>query len=273
MTTKNAILMIVKQNSGIDYNSLLNKFASSYSNINSARAALSRSLKDLTSFGFLERRGGRFVLLPKGESEIYSAIKNKLVLSLNSSMRQKQPASDIDSIVGKLQILIERAKQDRDLLRTSRTSLDFRISDFEKARVDVEKKARHLEYLSKVLGEQINSLKEMDFYDAHELSFDSAAASRLGLALAALQDAEFTVECSNPQVLPILSEQAQAKPRESAFTLQKAAAAGFVEFLEKNKTAFSEPPITIFSSALKASIHRERLSLLGPFSEVQKWRQ
>ena len=72
MTTKNAILMIVKQNSGIDYNSLLNKFASSYTNANSARAALSRSLKDLTAFGFLARKGNRFYLLEKGESEIYS---------------------------------------------------------------------------------------------------------------------------------------------------------------------------------------------------------
>ena len=69
MTTKNAILLIVKQNNGIDYNSLLNKFSSSYSNINSARAALSRSLKDLISFGFslperMKQRGscGKWIL-------------------------------------------------------------------------------------------------------------------------------------------------------------------------------------------------------------------
>ncbi len=273
MTTRNAILLIVKQNSGIDYNSLLNKFASSYSNINSARAALSRSLKDLTSFGLLERRGGRFFLLPKGEGEIYSAVKNKLVLSLNSSMKQKQPAGEIDSIVEKLQTLIERAKQDKDLLRTSRSSLDFRISDLEKARHDVDGKARHLEYLSKVLGEQVNSLKEMDFYDSHETGFAPETASKLGAFLFALQDAEFTVECQNTQVLSILAEQAGSKPRESAFTLQKGAVVQFLDFLGRNAAAFSEPAITVFSSAVKAQLHRGRMSLSGPFSEIQKWRQ
>ncbi len=271
MTTKNAILMIVKQNNGIDYNSLLSKFASSYSNINSARAALSRSLKDLTSFGLLERKGGRVYLLLKGESEIYSAVKNKLVLSLNASLRQRQPSADIDSIVEKLQALIERAKQDKDLLRTSKSSLDFRISDLEKVRSETERKARHLDYLTKVLGEQVGSLKDMDFYDANERSIDREAISVLTTALSAMPESEFTVECRNPQVLSILAENAGAKPRETSFSLPKDFAPQFLDFLLKNRAAFAEPPIVIFSSVLKAQFHREKMLVSGPFSEVRKF--
>ena len=81
MTTKNAILLIVKQNPGIDYNSLLTKFASSYSNANSARAALSRSLKDLTTFGLLRKTDNKYFLMEKGQGEIHSEIKNKLALA------------------------------------------------------------------------------------------------------------------------------------------------------------------------------------------------
>src|SRR3989338_4288744 len=128
MTTKNAILLIVKQNHGIDYNSLLTKFASSYSNSNPARAALSRSLKDLTTFGLLRKTDNKYFLMEKGQGEIYSEIKNKLVLALNSVVRGKHPVDDIDSIVQKLQILIERGRQDRDLLKTARSSLDFPVS-------------------------------------------------------------------------------------------------------------------------------------------------
>src|SRR3989344_6568228 len=148
MTTKNAILLIVKQNPGIDYNSLLNKFASSYSNANSARAALSRSLKDLTVFAFLSRKENRYYLLDKGEGEIYSEIKNKLVIALNSVMKEKNPVKEIDQIVEKLQILIERGRQDRDLLKTSKSSLDFSISHLEDISGQLEKKVKHLEYLS-----------------------------------------------------------------------------------------------------------------------------
>ncbi|MEM4363687.1 MAG: hypothetical protein QXS90_00245, partial [Candidatus Diapherotrites archaeon] len=88
MTTKSAILLIVKQNPGIDYNSMLGKFASSYSNLNSARAALSRSLKDLSALGMIEKKENKFYLLEKGQAEIYSAMKNKLVLNINALLKE-----------------------------------------------------------------------------------------------------------------------------------------------------------------------------------------
>ncbi len=272
MTTKNAILMIVKQSSGIDYNSLLNKFASSYSNINSCRAALSRSLKDLTSFGFLRKEGGRFYLLAKGEAEIYSAVKNKLVLSLNAAMKQKHPSQDIDSIVQKLHILIERGKEDKDLLRTSKTSLDFSISDLEKAKAELEAGLTHLSYLARVFGEQIAALKEMDFYDVHETSLSAESAGRLALALSGLQDSEFTIECRDQPTLALLAEQSGAKPRETSFVLQKVSLPLFLDPMQKNAYSISRFPVTIFSSALKAQFVSGKIILSGPFSEIQKWR-
>ncbi|VVB98999.1 Uncharacterised protein [uncultured archaeon] len=271
MTTKNAILMIVKQSNGIDYNSLLSKFAASYSNINSGRAALSRSLKDLITFGFLEKKGGRIFLLPKGEAEIYSAVKNKLILGLNAAMRHRKPANDIEPVVEKLQILIERSRQDKDLLKTSKSSLDFTISGLETAKAELEEKAKHLEYLSKVFGDQISSLKEMDFHDSCERQLDGKSAEALSAIFSAMPDAEFTIECRSPQVLQIIAERFNAKPKETSFSLPKALFRDFAEFIGQNREAFSEPPIALFSSSLRAQFRAGRITLFGPFSEIRKW--
>lgn len=273
MTTKNAILMIVKQNSGIDYNSLLNKFASSYSSINSARAALSRSLKDLITFGLVEKKGGRVYILQKGESEIYSAVKNKLVLSLNSAMKQKRPENEIEPVVEKLQILIERSRQDRDLLKTSKSSLDFTVSDLERAKEGLEKKVKHLDYLSRVFSEQISSLREMDFYDSHERPVDSQSIKGLSDVFSSLPDSEFTVDCRGQQVLQIIAEHFGLKPKETRLSVPKGIMSEFLTFIGNNRKAFAEPAIIIFSSVLKAEFMHETVRLYGPYSEIQKWRQ
>lgn len=272
MTTKNAILMIVKQNNGVDYNSLLAKFSSSYSNVNSARAALSRSLKDLTTFGFLERRGNRFFLLPKGEADIYAAVKNKLVLSLNTAMKQKHPGHEIDSIVQKLHILIERGKEDKDLLKTSKTSLDFHISDLEGAKEELDRNVKHLEYLSRVFGEQIGSLKEMDFYDQHEKELNEENAKKLSTIFRGLSDNEFVVECYAPQALAVLAEQVGAKPRETSFVVPKDSFPELISFLAKNNSVIGESQAKVFSSLLKAQFRGGKAMLSGPYSEIQKWR-
>jgi len=272
VTTKNAILMIVKQNSGIDYNSLLNKFASSYTNANSARAALSRSLKDLTAFGFLARKGNRFYLLEKGESEIYSEIKNKLVIALNDSMKQKNPHNDADLIVSKLQVLIERAKQDRDLLKTSRGSLDFSISDLERVHGGLEKSVKHQEYVSKVFSEQIGMLKELQFNDSFARQFDKDCASDLGKIFSRGDDKEFTVECNDVNALGFLSQSLKAKARNNTFSIKKKSFPKLARLVLSDSGKLSEALITVFSSNLKAQFYRSRVFLSGPYSLLADWK-
>src|SRR3989344_672569 len=273
MTTKNAILLIVKQNAGIDYNSLLTKFSSSYSNANSARAALSRSLKDLTTFGLLVKKENKYFLMEKGEGEIYSEIKNKLVLALNSLMNTKRTVDEIDSVVEKLQILIERSRQDRDLLKTSKSSLDFSISELQTVAGDLEKKTKHLEYISKVFSEQINSLKDMGFNDSFSREFSRDSLSKLASIFSSQPENEFMFESQNVVFLESLAEHASSKPKNNSLLVQKDSLKAVLEFVESGKPEFSIQPLNIFSSVLKAELLREKITLSGPYSEVSKWKE
>lgn len=273
MTTKNAILLIVKQSPGIDYNSLLTKFAASYSNANSARAALSRSLKDLTVFGFLSRKDNKYYLLDRGEAEIYSELKNKLMLALNSVLREKRPVNEIDSIVEKLQILIERGRQDKDLLKTSKSSLDFSVSDLEAIQAQLDKKVKHLEYLSKVYSEQVNTLKELDFKDSYFRQPDAASFTELAELLSSQPEQEFLLECHNIVVLEALAQEFDGKIRNDSFPVQKSQVHGLIDEIGKRAPDFTIEPVTIFSSVLKAQVFSRRITLSGPYSEVAKWKQ
>jgi len=163
MTTKNSILLMVKQNPGIEYNSLLNKFSANYSNINSARAALSRALKDLSIFGLVRRQQNSFFATDKAILLVNSEMKNKLVLKLNQAITSKKPETEINLIVQRLSTLIERAKHDSGLLKAAKASSDFSISDLEKIEKKIESQENHLHYLRKVLKNQIKTLSELDF--------------------------------------------------------------------------------------------------------------
>ena len=76
MTAKNAILLIIKQSPGIDYNSIVAKIASNYGSVNSARAALSRAIKDMNAVGLIEKRDNRLFATEKGQIQIRSEMKS-----------------------------------------------------------------------------------------------------------------------------------------------------------------------------------------------------
>jgi len=274
MTTKNSILLIVKQNQGIDYNSLLNKFSSSYSNINSARAALSRSLKDLTTFGFIAKNNNRYFILEKGESEIFSELKNKLVISLNDSLKQKNPSDNIDSIAGKMQTMIERSKQDKALLKTSKSSLDFSVSDLEKVEENLQAKIRHIDYIAKVFREQINSLKELDFNDSFSRPLDNDSILLLRKIFSSPQDSEFAVECLSPETAEALSAELGVKCRGNSFSVPKELMEKLASILMlKGQALPAGDAVKIFSSSLKAEFSNARITVSGPFSAVQEWKK
>src|SRR3989344_3673216 len=108
MTTKNAVLLIIKQFPGIDYNTLVSKIASDYGSVNSARAALSRALKDMNALGLVGKRDNRWVVLEKGTLALNSEMKNKLLFKLNTTVSSARAENEIDSIVEQLSTLIER---------------------------------------------------------------------------------------------------------------------------------------------------------------------
>ena len=156
MTAKNAILLIINQSPGIDYNSLLNKISPNYSNINSARAALSRAVKDMIIFGFIVKQKNNFFATDKATAQISSEMKNKLLMRLNHTINSRNADSDIDSIVRQLQVLIERGKQDATLLKAAKGSTKFHIQDLVVLEEKVSKQAKHFSYIQDI------------FFSAHE---------------------------------------------------------------------------------------------------------
>ena len=76
MTARNSILLIVKQQPGIEYNSLLNKIAGSYGSIESARAALSRSIRYLAALGLIARKKNKLFATGKGMAKRLARVLN-----------------------------------------------------------------------------------------------------------------------------------------------------------------------------------------------------
>ena len=60
MTFSNSVLLIIKQNNGIDHNDLFARISSRYKNHSSANSALSRTLKNQISFGLIKNENQEF---------------------------------------------------------------------------------------------------------------------------------------------------------------------------------------------------------------------
>lgn len=167
MTSKTSILLIIQQNPGIDYQTLLSKIAPNYANLNSSRAALSRVLKDAVSFGMVNRQGHQLFLTDKGMAGLKVKMHDKLVLKLNQLMRVRSVSSNPDPLVQNLSVLLERGKMDARLLDNARASVNFSVNDVEKVHAGLQENIRHLQYVEKTLSTQIHSLKEQNFPSSH----------------------------------------------------------------------------------------------------------
>lgn len=264
MTAKNTILLIIKQNQGIEYNSLLGKVSQNYSNVNSARAALSRALKDLSIFGFVTKQNNSFYITDKAESMLGSEMKNKLVLKLNQQVRSSRQSS-IESIVETLSTLIERSKHDENLLKAAKTSSDFFISDLENLQADAKKKISQLQYLERVLFEQINYLKETNFNDVKKTSFANAKETIQSVCIQQ-NISEIALEVYQGKLREILSAALPLKFRENSSSLKKENMADFFSALEKE--SFGTGDVVLFLPPIKAKIGLAECYFIGPFSSI-----
>ncbi len=177
MTLNNSILILIKQNPGIDYNDLYAKIASRYKNPASAKSALMRGLKDMASFGLIKREGTKLLITDKGLSSMSIEMKDKLVLKLNQEM--KKPLDNLDNIVKFLVILSQRGSQDKDLLNNAKENASFTINDIVELRKDMGLKRKYLKKMGELLEAQIEKLKEIDFNDSFVMTFDESFAEKI----------------------------------------------------------------------------------------------
>ncbi|MFH1545026.1 MAG: hypothetical protein ABIE23_02990 [archaeon] len=269
MTTKNSILLIIKQNQGISYNALLGKIASGYNSVNSARATLSRFLKEATSFGLVNRRENNFFITDKGTSEINREMKNKLVIKLNQLIQSKSSVEEIPSIVEKMQILIERSKNDNDLLKLARNSAEFSLSELDLLKTKLDKRIKHLNYLNKVFSEQLQSLKELSFNDSLNLEFNSDNLKKIKLIAEKMNIEEFLLESSDKEFLEKTASEFNLNPKANNLSLPFKSADKLIYLIEeRSKTSFT--PLTIYFSNVKVMINPSSVQFTAPFNVLNE---
>ncbi len=262
MVSKNSMLLIIKQKPGVQYNDVLVKISSEYSNINSARAALSRLVKDLDALGLVRRKGSQLFLTDKGVLKIQTEMKNKLILKLNDLVKESDLVNP-DPLVQQLSVLMERSKQDPDLLKVARSSISFPVSKLDSINEGIQGRAKHLAYLSRVISKQSREMRLMDFRDSvycnkkHGLK----AIERISKNL----EGDFIVKASDEMLLELQKKfegSIQGKsilfPREKFNSLAAA-------LFESNESSTS-----IIASGVRIELEKEKIKLTGPAKRVKE---
>ena len=270
MTTQNNILLIVKQNKGIDYNALLTKISPNYASINSARAALSRAMKDAMAFGLVLKQNNAFFLTQKGELSLSTELKNELLIKLNKTINVKDPVSEIDLIVKQLHTLIERSKQDTDLVKAARGSTDFFISDLNEISRQLTERSKHFDYLINVFGSQIESLKGMNFNDSQTFSLNE---ENFGKLLKIAEKSEFQqliLESNDPIFLESLAEKHGTKTKSGSLFLASAKLLDSLQEIKKYFLTDVTNNIRLNLGSIKIFIGFPRLTIIGPFNETKE---
>ncbi|MBU0635694.1 hypothetical protein KKE06_01585 [Candidatus Micrarchaeota archaeon] len=272
MTAKNAILLIIKQAPGIEYNTLLSKITPNYGSVNSARAALSRAIKDMNAIGLVERKENRFFATEKGQVQIHSEMKNKLLLKLNQTIQAKNSFQNIDSIVEQLAVLIERGKADPDLLKAAKNATQFSIEELRKTNEQLKKRSHQLNYFQEILGKQIETLQQLDFKDSVELAFDSNSLEKLKPILNQLESQEIVIDCNQQSFLESLAQELNEKTKTGTFIVPKQKLEPlFDSLLEQAKQNPFQATIRI--SKLDLEINPPKCILTGPHSQLEPFRK
>ncbi len=160
------------------FNELLTRIIPNYSSVESARAALSRVIKNLVSFEYIQKVEDFYEITDKGKKIVETKLQDKMlnnINSINDLLQKSAPAKSLqylDDIVRNFQIFLERSKEDQTLLKIGKTSATFYISDLEDIKTNVNSRLTKFE---QSLERQIQSLKELNFEDQFVINLDNNA--------------------------------------------------------------------------------------------------
>ncbi len=270
VTQKNSILLIIKQNPGIEYTALLSKISSAYSGLNSARAALSRTVKDLIAFGLVQRQEKRFFATEKGQAQINSEMKNKLLLKLNQTVFSKNAVQQIDSIIEQLSILIERGKNDADLLKAARGSTDFMISDLQIVAEQLDKRISQLNYLKEIFSRQIETLKQLDFNDAKMLPWNEKTIALLESLAQKSEPKELLFETASAQLLESVSIALGGKAKTNSIESSTEKMQQLLSALNAEAQKNLSLRATIYFSGLKVKVEPPNVFITASYSKLNE---
>ncbi|MFH1234505.1 MAG: hypothetical protein V1493_02730 [Candidatus Diapherotrites archaeon] len=262
MASKNSVLLVLKQNSGIKYHDLLAKIVGEYSNINSSRAALSRLVKNLEVLGLVCRRNEQLFLTDKGLLKIQAEMKNKLLLKIEEIVKEADHRNP-EQLVKQLSVLVERAKQEQDLQSIAKSSLSFPVSRIEKIGIRAEEHSRHLAYLSRVISKDVRALRAMDFKDSLELNAGEKKSRRIILGISKKISADFLVQCNDPEKMRQLKESFGGGAQGESVVFPVAGFEKTASFLLGCKTK-----AVIVAGDLRIDLEPEKAVITGPAKKI-----
>lgn len=259
MTFNNSVLLILKHNPGIDYNDLLAKISPRYKSPASAKSALARALKDMSSFGLVKCDSNKWFLTDKGSASMIFEMKDKLVMRLNEEM--KRPSSGLDEIVRLLVVLNQRGSQDKDLLNNARQNSTFSISDIEALRRKIRAQRKNLKKMSLLLEQQAQKLRELDFNDSIEIPFDTDTASKLAVFCAGQK---VTVETKDNDVLSKIPEHWK---KQGFIQVEGESVHLFAQLLSSMLSAKA----VLYAQGLKVTIMAGKATFFGPYLRLKEF--
>ncbi len=202
MTLSDTILLQISQKR-TSFNDLLTRIMPNYSSTASAKAALSRAIKNLVAFDHIVKKEDFYEITDKGKKIVESKLKNKMLITINDLLKKSQSNTTLihlDDIIKNIQIFLERSKEDPTLLMAGKTSATFYISDLEEVKESIEKRVSNLNRLEQVLDKQILSLKELNFEDQAISNLDSDAFEIINELINLYSVSEIMIDCDKEDI-------------------------------------------------------------------------
>lgn len=202
MTLADSILLQISQKR-TSFNDLLTRIMPNYSSTASARAALSRAIKNLVAFEHIVKKEDFYEITDKGKKIVESKLKNKMLIIINDLLKKSKATTNLvhlDDIIKNIQIFLERSKEDPTLLMAGKSSATFYISDLDELKESIEKRTSNLNRLGQALDKQILSLKELNFEDMVISNLDSAAFEIIAKLINLYSVTEIIIDCDKDDI-------------------------------------------------------------------------
>jgi len=278
MTLLDSILLQISQKN-TTFNELLTRLIPNYSSTESARAALSRVIKNLMSFEYIKKTEDFYEITEKGRKFVESKLQNKMLSNINSIndlLQRSQPAKSLqylDDVVKNLQIFLERSKEDPTLLKIGKTSATFYISDLEQLKEIVEKR---LSNFQNALERQINSLKELNFEDQFVVNLDESTFELIREQCEINSVSELVIDCDktdiNSGMLFEMHSELTKKP-DNVFTLKLSDIEILKKLLLSKLDIIMQTKFKVYIKEMVVYLRVGRLYFTGPYSQIANIRE
>ncbi len=275
MVLQDSILLQISQKQ-TNYNDLLLRMTPNYKSSDSAKAALSRALKNLISFGEIEKKEDLYILTEKGRHTVDSKLKNKILIVINDLLSKSKKTNSlqyIDDIIKNIHVFIEKSKTDPSLIKVAKTSSTFYISDLHYLKEDIEKKVTHYHHLLEILEKQVNILQDENFEDFYSINLDEKAFAHVVNFCKLTNLTDITIDCdkdSPETILLFVKNNKFTRKSECVFSTPLTNMPELKKILLSNFENTIQAKFKIYLNDILIKTNFGKLYFFGPFNLISK---